>query len=77
MQGENKGIWGWFIKKLKIDLDLGIGDNFTIVFDKQKGIVFALGAELPNVEHRICARHIYGNRKKSFSSLSTKTCYGE
>lgn len=24
VQGENKDTWGWFIKRLKVDLDLGI-----------------------------------------------------
>lgn len=36
VRGENKDTWGWFIKKLKVDLDLGNGENFTIISDKQK-----------------------------------------
>ncbi|CAA7032989.1 unnamed protein product [Microthlaspi erraticum] len=31
VRGENKDTWGWFIKKLKVDLGLGNGENFTII----------------------------------------------
>ncbi|XP_010462188.1 PREDICTED: uncharacterized protein LOC104742831 [Camelina sativa] len=48
VRGENKDTWGWFVKKLKIDLGLENGDNLTIISEKQKGLVFAIEAELPN-----------------------------
>ncbi|KAJ4872415.1 Uncharacterized protein Rs2_45915 [Raphanus sativus] len=48
---ENKDTWGWFVRKLKIDLNLGIGNNLTIISDKQKGIIHAKAAELPKAEH--------------------------
>ncbi|XP_024015843.1 uncharacterized protein LOC112089101 [Eutrema salsugineum] len=67
VRGENKDTWGWFIRRIKADLDLGVGDGLTIISDKQKGLVLAVGAELPNAEHRMCARHIYANWRKTFS----------
>uniref|UniRef100_A0A1J3JQN4 MULE transposase domain-containing protein n=1 Tax=Noccaea caerulescens TaxID=107243 RepID=A0A1J3JQN4_NOCCA len=71
VRGENKDTWGWFIQKLKENLDLGNGDNFTVISDKQKGLVIAVQAELPNAEHRMCGRHIYANwKKQGFSRYS-------
>ncbi|XP_048609908.1 uncharacterized protein LOC125585241 [Brassica napus] len=64
VRGENKDTWGWFVKKLKMDLDLGNGKDLTIISDKQKGLVHAIQLELPDAEHRMCARHIYANWKK-------------
>lgn len=100
VRGENKDTWGWFIKKLKQDLDLGEGDNFTIISDKQKvnkhccsmfaslnlymqimlvmfwqGLVIAVGNELRKAEHRMCARHIYANWKKTFSRSEYKNLF--
>ncbi|XP_048604289.1 uncharacterized protein BNAC02G41020D isoform X1 [Brassica napus] len=64
VRGENKDTWGWFVKKLKMDLDLGNGKDLTIISDKKKGLVHAIQLELPDAEHRMCARHIYANWKK-------------
>ncbi|XP_056862466.1 uncharacterized protein LOC130510139 [Raphanus sativus] len=61
---ENTDTWAWFLQKLKNDLNLGNGDGFTLVSDRQKGLLIAVDAELPNIEHRMCARHIYGNLRK-------------
>lgn len=33
---ENNDNWEWFIKHIQTDLDLGQGDNMTIISDKQK-----------------------------------------
>ncbi|XP_010498104.1 PREDICTED: uncharacterized protein LOC104775860 [Camelina sativa] len=73
--GENKDTWGWFINKLKTDLNLGVGENLTIISDKQKSLVIAMGSELPQAEHRMCARHIYGNWKKTFSRSEYKNLF--
>lgn len=54
--------WVWFIQLLKKDFNLKNGDGFTLVSDRQK----AVHQELPKVEHRMCARHVYGNLKKDF-----------
>ncbi|CAL9248115.1 unnamed protein product [Arabidopsis halleri] len=54
------------VAKLKSDFNLKEGQGFTIISDKQKGLLNAVERELPYVEHRMCARHIYGNLKKMF-----------
>lgn len=36
VKGENKDTWGWFVKKLKENLGLGVGKDLTIISDKQK-----------------------------------------
>lgn len=40
VRGENKDTWGWFIKKLKVDLDIGNGEKLTIISDKQKVLFY-------------------------------------
>ncbi|XP_024005369.1 uncharacterized protein LOC112082209 [Eutrema salsugineum] len=68
VRGENKESWEWFIKKLQVDLNLGLGDGFSFISDRQKGLQIALANVLPNAEHRNCARHVYGNWKKTYGS---------
>ncbi|XP_048604967.1 uncharacterized protein LOC111211463 [Brassica napus] len=61
---ENDINWAWFVNYLKVDLQLSDGSNLTFISDKQKGLVKAVHLELPNAEHRMCARHILGNWKR-------------
>ncbi|XP_013633248.1 PREDICTED: uncharacterized protein LOC106338932 [Brassica oleracea var. oleracea] len=61
---ENEPNWRWFIEKLQTDLHLQDGNGFTVISDRQKGLLNAVEDLLPRVEHRMCARHIYGNLKK-------------
>ncbi|XP_024013228.1 uncharacterized protein LOC112087550 [Eutrema salsugineum] len=61
---ENEVNWRWFIEKLKSDLNLQNGDGFTLISDRQKGLLNAVSDLQPRVEHRMCARHIYANLKK-------------
>ncbi|XP_010445515.1 PREDICTED: uncharacterized protein LOC104728189 [Camelina sativa] len=49
---------------LKINLELGDGDGYIMVSDRQKGLIKAVELKLPKIEHRKCVRHIYGNLKK-------------
>ncbi|XP_024011246.1 uncharacterized protein LOC112086517 [Eutrema salsugineum] len=63
---ENTDSWLWFIKLLKHDLNLQDGSGFTIISDRQKGLINAVNQELPKVEHRMCARHIYGNLRRIY-----------
>uniref|UniRef100_A0A1J3G5W3 SWIM-type domain-containing protein n=2 Tax=Noccaea caerulescens TaxID=107243 RepID=A0A1J3G5W3_NOCCA len=65
VQVENTESWLWFIRHLKNDLGLGKGDGFTVISDRQKGLLNVVNEELPEIEHRMCARHIYGNMKKA------------
>ncbi|XP_019097455.1 PREDICTED: uncharacterized protein LOC104772659 [Camelina sativa] len=68
VQVENKDNWLWFVKRLKTDLDLNEGDGYILVSDRQKGLIKAVELELPQIEHRMCVRHIYGNLKKTHPS---------
>lgn len=63
---EDNDSWAWFVDKLKTDLDLGIGNGFTIISDKQKGLINAVADLLPNAEHRHCTRHIFANWRKVY-----------
>ncbi|WMV23034.1 hypothetical protein MTR67_016419 [Solanum verrucosum] len=61
---ENKFTWAWFVKLLKEDLQLGDGTHITIISAMQKGLEISITDHLPNVEHRMCARHILANWSK-------------
>ncbi|XP_024010115.1 uncharacterized protein LOC112085211 [Eutrema salsugineum] len=63
VQVENKENWLWFVRKIKVDLDLGDGEGYVMVSDRHKGLIYAVNLELPNIEHRKCVRHIYMNVK--------------
>ncbi|XP_033135086.1 uncharacterized protein LOC103836824 [Brassica rapa] len=65
---EDNASWAWFVDKLKSDLDLGLGNGFTIISDKQKGLINAVADLLPAAEHRHCARHIFANWKKVYGA---------
>ncbi|XP_019236079.1 PREDICTED: uncharacterized protein LOC109216384 [Nicotiana attenuata] len=42
------------------------GEGVTIISDMQKGLVASVSELLPNVEHRMCARHIWSNWKQKW-----------
>ncbi|XP_010548876.1 PREDICTED: uncharacterized protein LOC104820207 [Tarenaya hassleriana] len=75
VHAETSDTWNWFVRKLKSDLCLGVGEHITILFDKQKGLMNAIENELPLVEHRMCARHVYANWKKVFKGLDLKLLF--
>ncbi|XP_013713395.2 uncharacterized protein LOC106417082 [Brassica napus] len=64
VQVEDADNWKWFIQRVKSDLDLKNGEGFTLISDKQKGLIKAVEEEFPHIKHRTCTRHIYGNIKK-------------
>ncbi|KAH0655448.1 hypothetical protein KY285_030330 [Solanum tuberosum] len=72
---ENKFTWAWFVKLLKEDLQLGDGTYLTIISDMQKGLEIAITDHLPNVEHKMCARHILANWSKRWRGLERKKCF--
>ncbi|KAL8134694.1 hypothetical protein AgCh_009644 [Apium graveolens] len=49
----------------KKDLNLGDGYSYTVITDQQKSLKNAIDENLPEAEHRCCARHIYANWKKN------------
>ncbi|XP_010555886.1 PREDICTED: uncharacterized protein LOC104825280 [Tarenaya hassleriana] len=72
---ENIENWCWFVKKLKSDLELGEGQDLTIISDKQKGLLNAVANEMPFAEHRMCTRHIYANWRKSYKDSGYKRIF--
>ncbi|XP_018435783.1 uncharacterized protein LOC108808082 [Raphanus sativus] len=50
---------------IKVDLGLEEGEGYVMVSDRQKGLIAAVKRALPQIEHRMCVRHIYGNLKKN------------
>ncbi|XP_010541752.1 PREDICTED: uncharacterized protein LOC104815131 [Tarenaya hassleriana] len=72
---EDSDTWGWFLRKLKVDLCLGDGQHITILSDKQKGLINAVEHKLPLADHRMCARHIYANWKKVYKELDMKLLF--
>ncbi|XP_031120939.1 uncharacterized protein LOC116024179 [Ipomoea triloba] len=62
VEGELKESWSWFLEQL--DSDLNISSNphaWTIISDKQKGLVPAVEELFHGVEHRFCVRHMHAN----------------
>lgn len=61
VDGENKNSWKWFMNTLKQDLNITNPAAYTIMSDKQKGLILAVEEEFPKSEHRFCVRHLYQN----------------
>ncbi|XP_019179510.1 PREDICTED: uncharacterized protein LOC109174707 [Ipomoea nil] len=62
VEGELKDSWLWFLKRL--DSDLNISSNphaWTLISDKQKGLIPAVEELFPGMEHRFCVRHMHAN----------------
>ncbi|KAL4278193.1 hypothetical protein GQ457_03G025200 [Hibiscus cannabinus] len=72
---ENKETWGWFLKNIQIDLQLGNGDKVTVISDMQKGLLEEIPFVLPNVEHRFCARHMYAHWRKDHKGLDMQQLF--
>ncbi|XP_048596246.1 uncharacterized protein LOC125578022 [Brassica napus] len=71
VQVENTNNLLWFVKKIKDDLGLLNGEGFIMVSDRQKGLIKAVQTELPEIEHRMCVRHIYTNLKGKHGKKGT------
>ena len=69
---ESKASWKWFLETLK--KDLGIDNTFpwTIMTDKQKGLIPAVADIFPDSEHRFCVRHLYQNFQQHFKGENLK-----
>ncbi|CAN1821530.1 hypothetical protein LINPERHAP1_LOCUS29537 [Linum perenne] len=64
---ESRASWDWFLEQLKVDLN-GNGYGWTFSSDQQKGLVPSIADLFPDAEHRLCARHIYNNRRKKYTN---------
>ncbi|XP_048560847.1 uncharacterized protein LOC125541485 [Triticum urartu] len=50
--------WSWFLATLKQDLNILNTSNFSIMSDKQKGLIKAVQEHFHDSEHRFCVRHL-------------------
>ncbi|CAO2205816.1 unnamed protein product [Urochloa humidicola] len=64
--------WKWFLNTLKEDLGIENTFSWTIMTDKQKGLIPAVGQVFPESEHRFCVRHLYSNFQQHFKCENLK-----
>ncbi|GAA0146633.1 hypothetical protein LIER_42915 [Lithospermum erythrorhizon] len=70
---ENIESWKWFIKLLKEDLHMDQKlESWVLMTDQQKGLENAIKSELPNVELRLCVKHLHANWSKRFPKKMMK-----
>ncbi|KAE8777233.1 WD repeat-containing protein 43 [Hordeum vulgare] len=60
---EDTQSWCWFLHQLKICLggETGQFGPYTIMSDRQKGLLNAVNQVFPNSHQRFCLRHLYAN----------------
>nr|KAJ0192741.1 hypothetical protein LSAT_V11C800426100 [Lactuca sativa] len=72
---ENKQNWKWFLELLIYDLQLNLGNGFSLMSDQHKGLIEAVKELLPYVEHKQCARNICQNLQKRFTGAIYHTLF--
>ena len=60
-EGETKDSWIWFLTLLKEDLKIEKDYEWTIMSDKQKGIIQACNSIFLGANHRFCVKHMHSN----------------
>lgn len=60
-EGETKDSWVWFLSLLREDLQIERDYEWTLMSDKQKGIIQACETVFPNADHRFCVKHLHSN----------------
>jgi hypothetical protein len=63
---ENERWWGWFCQNLATAFEDDLPPNFVIISDRDKGLLNAVGSELPDATHAMCCQHIAENIHKKF-----------
>jgi hypothetical protein len=74
---EDTANWQWFLEQLKEALggEQGKFGYYTIMPDRQKGLLKAVTTVFPNCAQRYCLRHIYANfQTASFRGEDLKKC---
>ncbi|XP_038705767.1 uncharacterized protein LOC120001481 isoform X2 [Tripterygium wilfordii] len=69
---ENTETWTWFLNLLKHDLGTAEGELWTLISDRQKGLVAAVADTWPKAYHRFCCRHLYANWCKNYPGRHLK-----
>lgn len=72
VEKEKRESWVWFMNYLKADLNIENPGVWTIMSDKQKGLIDAVELVMPYCEHRFCLMHLYSNFKLSHRGLALK-----
>jgi hypothetical protein len=57
--------WEWFLTTLKWDLKIINTSPWTIMSDKQKGLINAMKKVFPDAQHRFCVSHLHKNYQKA------------
>ncbi|XP_027151819.1 uncharacterized protein LOC113751872 [Coffea eugenioides] len=58
---ETKDSWIWFLTLLKKDLKIEKDYEWTIMSDKQKGIIQACETVFSGADHKFCVKHMHNN----------------
>ena len=69
---ESLASWKWFLQTLKEDLGIDNTIPWTIMTDKQKGLIPAVQQVFQDSEHRFCVRHLYSNFQMHFKGENLK-----
>ncbi|CAO2149444.1 unnamed protein product [Urochloa humidicola] len=64
--------WKWFLETLKEDLGIDNTYPWTIMTDKQKGLIPVVQQVFPDSEHIFCVRHLYSNFQQHFKGENLK-----
>ncbi|XP_058746340.1 uncharacterized protein LOC131619237 [Vicia villosa] len=72
VEAETRDSWKWFLDLLLADLNNIFPRSYGFISDQQKGLVPAIAELGPNVEHRLCVKHLYGNWKKRYPGTRMK-----
>ncbi|CAA0815794.1 Unknown protein, partial [Striga hermonthica] len=57
---------------LALDLNIKEAHMWTVMSDRQKGLVDAVNGFFPGSEHRYCVMHLYSNFKQNYRGLALK-----
>ena len=72
---ENSVSWAWFVSLVASDLGMQDESGWCVIFYQQKGLVDAIKAFLPLAEHRLCARHVYANLRKTYKGMQFRKLF--
>ncbi|XP_074362844.1 uncharacterized protein LOC141703148 [Apium graveolens] len=72
VEAENSDSWNWFLMNVKEDLNIENDVRWAFISDKQKGLIDALEAVFPNVEHRFCVMYLYRNMWKDHKGIGVR-----
>ncbi|XP_057450504.1 uncharacterized protein LOC130742417 [Lotus japonicus] len=73
VEAETKDSWQWFLNLLLADLNGEKKQKWAFISDRQKGLVPTIAAIEPDIEHRFCVKHLYGNFRKRFPEQELKS----